>query len=857
MASNISILQSNFDCVVMLTFSDWKTEPRSNRYHYATRFAQQIPVVFVQADVYEPTAYFEKTQIQRLEILHVYRIFGSKQTALLNEALLEHNFIKPLLWIYNPDFSDFIIHRYSPLRIYHASEDYFASEHERDAGFIKRLRQVLCVTDLLVAVSRLVLESYLRNSEFRNRSIVLRNGCDYRFWAPDSEEISKLGSQRERRKVAFFQGGVNRRIDYDLLRKVCERLPDWEFWICGKVDPYSRKVLRSLHCSNLKYFGYLEPHQVRQLSYNATVGIIPFVQNNMIWVSLPLKAFEYIACGLPVVSVPIGALQDFDQLFALASTAEEFAAAIVRLAPERHDFDAIEAKLKSAQREDYDVRFSELVDEMDLLLRNRKGNRVPLNILVLYDIKSVHVSTIKEHLSSFALFSESNVFYAPATNNAEADFPFSGFDVLIIHYSIRLSIPDHLSQFFAKSIQRFGGYKVAFIQDEYDSAETARRWLCSLGIHAIYTCVPEQYVDQIYPVARFPHLRRIPTLTGYVPLCVRDRAMRPISERKTVIGYRGRELPYHYGDLAREKFHIAQQMKDICFQRGIPVDIEWSADKRIYGDEWYAFVENSKATLGTESGSNVFDDYGDIKNNIARALENNPAIPYQEIHDRFIGEREGWIIMNQISPRIFEAIALGTALVLFEGEYSGIIKPGIHYISLKKDFSNIDEVLEKLGDDNYLERLTKKAYRDIILSGKYGYANFVNEVDNFLSASVMHRTSEKILVGAIGIDCSDSQRFDLMLHKRAGDPVANSIILNFPLESPAVSYTVNESPLNPIVFKDILSLAKIWLRRNAYARILQISLHFQRYQIFRQLVAVSYRRSSALREWLNILRHDG
>ena len=42
--------------------------------------------------------------------------------------------------------------------------------------------------------------------------------------------------------------------------------------------------------------------------------------------------------------------------------------------------------------------------------------------------------------------------------------------------------------------------------------------------------------------------------------------------------------------------------------------------------------------------------------------------------------------MGQISPKMFEAISLGTVLVMFEGKYSNILKPDLHYISLKKDF---------------------------------------------------------------------------------------------------------------------------------------------------------------------------
>ena len=57
--------------------------------------------------------------------------------------------------------------------------------------------------------------------------------------------------------------------------------------------------------------------------------------------------------------------------------------------------------------------------------------------------------------------------------------------------------------------------------------------------------------------------------------------------------------------------------------------------------------------------------------------------------------------MNQISPKIFEAIRLRTALILFDGSYSDVVKPDAHYIVLKKDYSNIDEVFERLEDIHF------------------------------------------------------------------------------------------------------------------------------------------------------------
>jgi hypothetical protein len=89
-------------------------------------------------------------------------------------------------------------------------------------------------------------------------------------------------------------------------------------------------------------------------------------------------------------------------------------------------------------------------------------------------------------------------------------------------------------------------------------------------------------------------------------------------------------------------------------------------------------------------------------------------------------------MMNVISPRVFEAVALRTALVLFPGEYSGAVDPGRHYISLAKDFSNFEEVAERLRDLEALEVMTANAYEDLIASGRYSIKRFVERFDQAL-----------------------------------------------------------------------------------------------------------------------------
>src|SRR5262249_7931014 len=159
------------------------------------------------------------------------------------------------------------------------------------------------------------------------------------------------------------------------------------------------------------------------------------------------------------------------------------------------------------------------------------------------DDKSTYINTVMDHLGSFSLFSRNRVFYAIATNDAICETNFSSFDSIIIHYSVRLNMRNYLSKSYAEAIEKFHGLKILFIQDEYETTEIAREWIQNLGIHVVFTCVPEKYLDEVYPAKRFPNVEFVRTLTGYVPPSLENYTTpKPLCRRTFLIGYRGRAL---------------------------------------------------------------------------------------------------------------------------------------------------------------------------------------------------------------------------------------------------------------------------------------------------------------------------
>lgn len=359
-----------------------------------------------------------------------------------------------------------------------------------------------------------------------------------------------------------------------------------------------------------------------------------------------------------------------------------------------------------------------------------------MNVLILYNSTQTFTNTVHEHLVSFRAHSSHRVFYAHADPMSGLNVDLNAFDAVGIHFTIRLPF-DQVSPSVAQALVAYDGLKFLFIQDEYDFPQRAWHWIRKLGIQLVFTVVPEAGIGTVYPKAEFPNTRFVTNLTGYVPEKLPPIHELPLPSKRTrMVGYRGRPLPIRYGQLGVEKVAIGQIVKTYCDQHGVRNDIAWSEQARIYGPKWYDFVVSCRSMLGSESGSNVFDWDGTLNQVIEQYHCENPGASDEDVYKDIIRPREIDGLMNQLSPRVFEAIASRTVLVLFEGEYSGVIRPGEHFIALKKDGSNLADVIRLLKDDAYVDTMAERAWRDVIASNRYSYRAFVNFVDTEIERSL-------------------------------------------------------------------------------------------------------------------------
>ena len=354
-----------------------------------------------------------------------------------------------------------------------------------------------------------------------------------------------------------------------------------------------------------------------------------------------------------------------------------------------------------------------------------------MKILIIYNA-DCPANTVYEHLNAFHKYSCHQVKYTDSRSHISID-QLNSFDAIVIHYTVSMFIDRLMSPMLRWNLSKTSAKKIVFIQDEYRRVNDVIELLDILKIDCLFTCVPTNEIEKVYPKEKLPNLLKINNLTGYVSEdLLRSTSNKKYSDRLLDVVYRARKLSAWYGTLCYDKWRIADDFNLDAKKYNLKVDISALEKDRLYGDQWQRFLENSKAALGVESGANVFDFTGEIQVKVEAYEAKNPDASYHEVKEIFIKDLDEEIKINQISPRCFECAAFKTLMILYEGEYSGILKPWRHYVPLKKDHSNMDTVVEYLRDEKKWQFIVENAYREVAMNPAYSYKTLIQMFDKVL-----------------------------------------------------------------------------------------------------------------------------
>ena len=293
----------------------------------------------------------------------------------------------------------------------------------------------------------------------------------------------------------------------------------------------------------------------------------------------------------------------------------------------------------------------------------------PKTVLVLANHMPRDANVISDYLLAFPRYSRHRFRFLACPEQLPPECDLSSFDAILLFWSYYWVEAD-LPAVVMETIRRSRALKILMLQDEYRRVQQSNRIMNRFGVNVMLTNVPPQNHQLYYPSENIPSLLHVETvLTGYVPDYLHRDLPSGWNQRPITIGYRSRHVPFALGDLGQEKTWIADRFRAICDKEGLTYDISVREEDRIYGQVWLDFLSRCRFSLGTESGASVTDFDGRIDRGCAEYVARNPNATYEEVKRAVFADLDWQCTLATISPRVFEAAALGSVLILHEGDY--------------------------------------------------------------------------------------------------------------------------------------------------------------------------------------------
>ena len=216
-------------------------------------------------------------------------------------------FRNALVWAYHPLIGSCLDMPQVSRALYHCVDDLSAvpgidAEDFRQAE-VKFIKQVNCC--------------YVTAPNLLKKCIPYNSSTQYLANVVDIEHFSQAeGSKKEcpiplraipEPRIAYHGVLSDFKVDFSLLIECAQMRPNWSFVVIGEEREGQRDplVVKLRRLKNVYFLGYIPYKDMPSYLNNMNVGILPSLINQYTKSMFPMKFYEYIATGLPVVSTPL------------------------------------------------------------------------------------------------------------------------------------------------------------------------------------------------------------------------------------------------------------------------------------------------------------------------------------------------------------------------------------------------------------------------------------------------------------------------------------------------------------------------------------------------------------------------
>ncbi len=276
-------------------------------------------------------------------------------------------FREPILWMYRPEDGGLIGRFGERLAVYHCIDEFAAGTQGRKRRLITALEQeTLRKADIVFANSRL---TYSNKRAYNPNTYRIPSGVDVAHFAQSMDAQTEIHPAMARisHPIAGYVGSINEKLDIALLTATARKMTEWQFVFVGQVyrQTIDLSVLESL--PNTHFLGRYPFEDIPALMKAVDICLLPYADTEYTYYRSPLKLYEYLAAGKPIVSTDHPEVREFAEWVKIAGQPQAFADAIVK-AYRHHTPDERQRRADLGRQHSWDRRVDEMERHITILV---------------------------------------------------------------------------------------------------------------------------------------------------------------------------------------------------------------------------------------------------------------------------------------------------------------------------------------------------------------------------------------------------------------------------------------------------------------------------------------------------------
>ena len=287
------------------------------------------------------------------------RLGQSLLAARLRPVLNELAFEQPLLWLYPPHSAPLIGQFSERLVVYHCIERFAGGQH----GHKRKVMQAQ-EADLLHDADRVFVHieelRRLYQPIARHTITLVPSAADVAHFQ-STNVVHPVISALPRPRLGV-SGTIDARVDVSLLYNLAYTHPDWHLILIGQVRPGRINLAPLKILPNVHFLGHRSFADLPVMLNGMDALLIPYLYNELTECISPIKLYEYLAVGKPIISVDLPGVRPLRDWVSLAKDQTGFIQAVQDALAEDDEGQRYTARRKFALEHTWEARIKRMWD---------------------------------------------------------------------------------------------------------------------------------------------------------------------------------------------------------------------------------------------------------------------------------------------------------------------------------------------------------------------------------------------------------------------------------------------------------------------------------------------------------------